>query len=188
MNRPELYHKTIETLRVAYYDGTLEHSKCITCAVGIICSPYLNQFGLGPAAWASKFMTSRSSDGVVQLFAEKGERVVLRGNIFRKTHIVVKCSELPPHFCNDEDKLYEALGLTGYTIKELAEIEHVFEAAPGYDIHAPHTAMFRDPEWLYNGIVAVVDALGRIHEAADDETASSKAKFEKLVPNDEVSV
>lgn len=36
MNRPELYHKTVDILVQAYFNDTLQHGNCAACAVGNI--------------------------------------------------------------------------------------------------------------------------------------------------------
>lgn len=59
---------------------------------------------------------------------------------------------------------------TGYTVQELAKIEHAFE-----------TASFGQSteDWIFNGLMAVVDVLMEIHEASQEEVQEAKLLFSK---------
>lgn len=61
---------------------------------------------------------------------------------------------------------------TGYKWKQLAKIEYAFETAPKGN---------SDDEWMFNGLMAVIDVLDEIHQNTDKEvTEVSKKKFEKV--------
>lgn len=51
--------------------------------------------------------------------------------------------------------------VTGYSIEELSMIEHAFERADFGN---------SNEDWMFNGLVAVLDALKKIHEVEDNET------------------
>lgn len=60
---------------------------------------------------------------------------------------------------------------TGYQWEELAKVEYAFECAP-YGKN--------DDEWMFNGLMAVIEALDQIHENTDTQvTTISKNKFNK---------
>lgn len=64
----------------------------------------------------------------------------------------------------------ETIDATGYTWQELAKIEYSFETAKKGSTHE---------EWNFNGLMAVCDALMKIHEATPEETESAKLQFVK---------
>lgn len=70
-------------------------------------------------------------------------------------------------------KRYEALKLvsaSGYTVKQLSAIEYAFETAPRKCKHQDG----KNDEWMFNGLMAVVDVLAEIHNI--DLTAKEEAK------------
>lgn len=60
---------------------------------------------------------------------------------------------------------------TGYTVQELAKIEFAFETAKKGK---------NEEDWMFNGLMAVVEVLDDIHENNDMQvTETSKRKFQK---------
>ena len=55
---------------------------------------------------------------------------------------------------------------TGYTINELAKIEAAFEGAPGWK-----------EDYMFNGLVAVLEVLKEIHEVGEEEAAAAAQPF-----------
>lgn len=154
MNRPDLYLKTIDVLKEAYFNDELEHGKCARCAVGNICKEAAEKLDISVTTWGWKF------------FTVAGEQIIARGEDELLSN--GKIHKFPPDTIGYEliksaDTLIAA---TGYTIDELAFIERTFECAPYGENR------------MFNGLVAVVDALDIIHEVdSRDVTASSKANF-----------
>lgn len=63
----------------------------------------------------------------------------------------------------------EQIDSTGYSVRELAKIERSFETAPRGN---------SDDEWMFNGLMAVIDVLDKIHENTDAElTNTTKLRF-----------
>lgn len=58
------------------------------------------------------------------------------------------------------------VAMTGYSIKNLKDIEYAFENAPGDSALNGRMSADRitDPEWMFNGLMAVVDVLAEIHD------------------------
>lgn len=59
---------------------------------------------------------------------------------------------------------------TGYTWQELAKIEHAFEMAP-YGT--------TEEDWMFNGLVAVLEVLKEIHQVTDEDAALSLQPFQQ---------
>lgn len=64
---------------------------------------------------------------------------------------------------------------TGYSVNELAKIEYAFETAPRNCDYEDHL----NDEWMFNGLMAVVDVLADIHGIDLAEKESAKALFVK---------
>lgn len=73
--------------------------------------------------------------------------------------------------CNYIGKAKDEIDSTGYTWQELAKIEYAFETAP---------KGISNDEWMFNGLMAVIDVLDQIHENTDTQvTATTKQRFQK---------
>lgn len=77
----------------------------------------------------------------------------------------------------------QQVAATGYSIEELYKIERAFENAPGdkYD----NTIGFcrgrcTEPEWMFNGLIAVVDVLAEIHGVNLEVKENAKLQFIKV--------
>lgn len=72
---------------------------------------------------------------------------------------------------NYEGAAKDEIDSTGYTWRELAKIEYAFETAPKGN---------SGDEWMFNGLMAVIDVLDQIHENTDNQvTATTKQRFQK---------
>lgn len=67
------------------------------------------------------------------------------------------------------------IAVTGYSIHDLTKIESAFEGA--------RTGK-SDDEYMFNGLMAVIEVLDQIHENTDTEvTTNSKKRFDKVTSN-----
>jgi hypothetical protein len=153
MKNAELYHKTVNILVEAYFNDTLAHSDCSACAVGNIVA-----YNKGLKLKRIKFL-DRSH--VIVVNADYGantkwfEIVDFGGGIDEKA-------------LKDKETL-EQISCTGYSPKEIVEIEHAFENCDKGN---------SEDEFMFNGLCAVIDALDVIHDNKDTTlTATNKAKF-----------
>lgn len=72
---------------------------------------------------------------------------------------------------NYEGTAKDEIDSTGYTWQELSQIEYAFETAPRGN---------SDDKWMFNGLMAVIDVLDKIHENTDNQvTATTKQRFQK---------
>lgn len=72
---------------------------------------------------------------------------------------------------HDGEKAEKQISITGYNVSDIIHIERAFE-----------NALFgnSDDEWMFNGLMAVIDVLDQIHENTDTIiTTSTKQKFNK---------
>lgn len=178
MNRPELYQKTINLLVEAYFSDKLRHGDCSACAVGNILKEYIERIDISPYSWAKLFLTTGWRNGPTTQYisgVDKDEVVV--ATIYPSPRMgVYQIDEV----YEDEDgkdmvrlekmKALDAIKMSGYTVAELARVEKEFETAS------------KDGDWMFNGLMAVVDVLDEIHEAGDEITITSKSKFHGKVP------
>lgn len=77
------------------------------------------------------------------------------------------------HFDSKELLLEEATNVclsTGYTIDQLARIEYAFETTP---------QLIDEDEWMFNGLMSVVDVLADIHGIDLEQKESAKLLFVK---------
>lgn len=80
----------------------------------------------------------------------------------------------PEQYLNNSYGCKTVIDATGYTVEELAKIEYAFETAPKGE---------SEDEWMFNGLMAVVDVLDQIHENTDTEvTQSTKNRFYESSP------
>lgn len=69
------------------------------------------------------------------------------------------------HFYVGEAK--RVIDATGYTWQELAKIEYAFESAPKGN---------SEEDWMFNGLVAVLEVLKQIHQVEDNEPEVTRFK------------
>lgn len=62
---------------------------------------------------------------------------------------------------------FDLIASTGYTPNELAEVEYAFESSDKGN---------SNEDWMFNGLVAVLEVLKQIHEVQDDRQVQTKFK------------
>ena len=152
------FENTVNILVKAYLNDTLKHEDCAACAVGNI---------LGTNSWAILFVTPSCFEGVLpQIIAPADYVIGVNGYGDRMLCAIKDYPEVLPKI----EKANSAIEQSGYSITELARIENAFEAAPkGKD----------DDEWMFNGLMAVVDVLADIHQVDLSVKESAKLLFVK---------
>jgi hypothetical protein len=143
----------VNVLFDAYFNDTLEHSKCNACAVGNICREASFATGIVNYSWAALFITSPMAGGYQWNYIDRGGQTAFSS---------IKGI--------DKADAFTLISATGYTPCELAEIEFAFECAPQGE---------SKEDYMYNGLVAVLDVLKEIHEVTDEDSHVSKQRFSK---------
>lgn len=153
MKNPELYHKTVDVLVRAYFNDTLEHLNCRACAVG----------NLVAAGMGMKLVFIGITGDIVPAGFVPGD--VTKDSGMWLDAIGRGCVS----WLKMTDDIAMQVKSTGYTAEELAWIEHAFEHA---DLGR------KTDEWMFNGLMAVIDVLDQIHENTDETTTTTtKARF-----------
>lgn len=144
------FHHTVNVLVQGYLNGTLEHGVCTACAVGNIIADSVG---------------AKINKGEYNWKMNGNEIVPVWGQVFQ-------CIAPARQRINaDEYKgwVKKQIDSTGYTWKELADIEYAFELH-NCGIDAELDPDFQDEEELelidkamFNGLMAVVDVLADIH-------------------------
>jgi hypothetical protein len=183
MNRPELYQKSIDTLVTAYHADELKHKDCRCCAVGNIVKEDAYKLGVSNGIWSLKFCTIETASAPFffgmrrgasrQLYAKEGEFVV---TTYQGIAQVTTIDHYGKHIYyqglveTKKKEIAEAellISRSGYTQRELADIESAFESSDTGK---------EDEDSMFNGLMAVVDALDRIHENTDTAATSAQKK------------
>lgn len=147
MNRPAMYQKSIDALVQAYFNDTLVHTNCMACAVGNL------------VAHANGAVVKRRNEQLVQWETDN--------------EIIFNMSDVPQNLrwwngvlSSRDPTISDGYG-TGYTLKELSQIESAFE---------DRGTGSRDRNWeMFESLMRVVSVLDRIHEV-EDETISTASK------------
>jgi hypothetical protein len=155
MIREELYNKTVGILVGAYFNDTLEHTNCHACAVGNMVAANMGielerKPGYGIRSKGSGYGQDPYKNAGLW-FSAIGLMKVLENRITDDITLQVKA--------------------TGYSIYELAMIEYAFETTErGSSVD----------EWMFNGLMDVIDVLDKIHQNTDVElTKITKQRFLK---------
>lgn len=150
MTNIEKFNETVSILVKAYLNNTLEHGNCHACAVGNII--------------ASKMGISITEGRYGMVWPDGNDPVWFDA---------IWIGEVLPHKITIEiAKQYES---TGYTGSELAKIEYAFENCERSD----DVYDSLDPEYMFNGLMAVVDVLAEIHSIDLTVKESAKLMFVK---------
>lgn len=152
MTNQEKFNDTISILVKAYLNDTLEHCNCHACAVGNII--------------ASKMGIS-ITEGRYGMVWPTGNDPVWFDAIWIDE---VLSSKITP-------KIKEQYESTGYTGSELARIEYAFEHCEAGDSDDGYDSL--DPEYMFNGLMAVLDVLAEIHGISLQQKESAKLMFVK---------
>lgn len=154
------FDNTVSVLVKAYFNDELAHRICSACAVGNIVA---DAIGTKP---------KRNNNGVEfdNDYFEDGSPA-MRGWY----------NELLKGQSNGGKEQIEA---TGYTSDELIMIEHAFEWAPGEPTSSTRFGIWRgkctDPDWMFNGLMAVVKTLADIHGVDLETSQNAKKLFIKI--------
>lgn len=143
-NELEKFNDTVSILVKAYLNDELKHEDCSACVVGNLCD--------GNTLWKFLFMTC------------EGEQKPYLDTCINEMRFIV----LTHHNMSEESLIQMAIKVcasTGYTVDELKRIEYTFETCNrGNSVE----------EYMFNGLMAVVDVLAEIHGI--DLTAKEHAK------------
>jgi hypothetical protein len=150
------FQHTLNVLVKAYLNDTLRHGRCNACAVGNI---------LGGSEWKYFFTTipiQRVDDSIYhkQKFNDYNWIDGLEPSVIRSQRI----------------KGAQLIEKSGYTKLELARIEWAFETAP----RNCNINDIKNDEWMFNGLMAVVDVLADIHGISLEEKEVAKTLFVKV--------
>lgn len=159
MINPELYQRTVDILVKAYFEDSLQHTNCRACAVGNIVAA-----NMAIELCRSEIMY-HCNDVLPKKFTP--------GNPEYDSGMWFDCIfDRRVHESKITPEIIKQVETTGYKAKELAEIEYAFENAPYGN---------SEDEWMFNGLMAVIDVLDVIHQNTDKEvTEVSKKRFEKI--------
>jgi hypothetical protein len=146
MIKEELYKRTVDILYQAYFNDTLIHSSCTACAVANII---LANHNTAPV--------KEDAPGVLRLSWPFGEVSYSHGVSW---YSVVSKGIEPDNYAN------KLISVTGYDWEQLRKIENAFEKA-SYGVS--------EEDWMFNGLVAVLEVLKEIHQVEDD--AEVKKRF-----------
>lgn len=107
-------------------------------------------------SWSDVFVTTSTNKDISS--TSTGHRI--KGDMIQR---------IRPSFYNIDTYVKQVIDTTGYTWQELADIEFAFETADKGQ---------SDDDWMFNGLMDVVDVLNRIHEVENKEL--SKELFIKV--------
>lgn len=164
MKNEQLYNKTVDILVQAYFSHTLEHGNCFACAVGNIVAgncgikyETIIHHNLPALVWAGHKLSNSNIDGIE----------------ITPTYYVLRNTQLT----GAPSKTLSMQKSTGYTWDELSRIEKSFE-----DVNLSIEAASNDDDRMFNGLMAVIDVLDKIHENTDTTvTTQTKKKFNKVL-------
>jgi hypothetical protein len=165
MKQPDLYKKTVNILVDAYFKNTLEHSICTACAIGniIAANKGYELENTGEVSFGGRVMTTFdwiTPMGRVGSMAPQWKDVFMTDETGQHTD--------PSRY---RDGARCEIESTGYSWQNLAKIEYAFETAPKGKTKE---------DWMFNGLMAVIDVLDKIHENNDTEvTTVTKQRFNK---------
>lgn len=149
LNRIDLHQQTFNDLYEAYHSERLFPGTCESCVVTFICRRAAKMIGISPCAWASLFFTGENGN---------------QQTAFMKGTTKLKFMNQPQWRRSDALVL---IGYTGYTVRELARIEHAYETAAfgkDYDEHS------------FNCLIAALHVLDQIHGYAKDDLEKENRK------------
>jgi len=163
MLKQDLYEKTVSILVDAYFNDTLEHGNCYACAVGnIIAANCGYSYESDPLPSEMRINTGMGIlywDALIPITENLTRPITAK----RVTEIIKK----PQLSIRQEYQLLK----TGYSFNELCSIEKAFEDV--VDIGSTD-------EYMFNGLMAVIEALDIIHENTDETvTYTAKKRFVK---------
>lgn len=168
------FEKTVDILVKAYLNGTLLHGNCYACAVGnIIAASTGRQYR---KIKSKKDWETLAYNGEPSLYevGKSCKELELWPSVFS----CISSDKINYHHITD--KLQNEFNSTGYTVEELFQIETAFEKAEnrGY-ISWDQDTPYNNDQWMFNGLMAVVDVLAEIHNIDLKQKDEAKALFVK---------
>lgn len=160
MNRKELYEKSVNKLLDAYNNQTLRFKDCSACAVGNL---------LGSSAWGSLFSTGPTA-GIGQVTNSMRKYLTGKWSVFIR-YGYLDLSNLIMKRQSGRNSIKKS----GYTRKELMEIEYAFEATQFGSFKTDQTK-----EAQLKGLTAVLKELARIHGVDVPEAEVNQKRLEKV--------
>ena len=154
MKNIELYNKSVNTLLDAYNSGTLSHGNCHACAVGNIIAA---SRGITITDYTWDVPKSKEPKWT-KVFSTVDKKYRDLYEIRTEKHHTQRLD-----MSKYENKAKEQIDSTGYTVKELADIEFAFESSIGAD----NTLKF-SKKGQFIGLCAVLNVLKEIHETKED--------------------
>ena len=150
MKNKELFNRTVAVLVKAYQNNTLKHGTCYACAVG----------NLVTASKGIKYQSNLVWDNgkypcwtFVHVFHKGIESQLFNRGTNKEIH-----------------KGIVEIESTGYKYHETAKIELAFETA---------NKGKSEEDYVFNGLMSVIDCLMGIHEANTEEVKEAKLLFVK---------
>lgn len=146
------FDKTVDILVKAYLNDTLKHGDCYACAVGNLVAHSCGYRVTPRLEWFDQDGKSKFAEWKF-VFMTVRRRDETTQSIY------------PEHY-NGRSK--EQIDSTGYTWQQLAKLEYAFETC--------EIGETRD-EFIFNGLMAVVDVLAEIHQVDLSTAQAAKELF-----------
>lgn len=153
MKNEKLYTRTVDILVQAYLNDTLRHGNCYACAVGNIIAANKGYTYVPATDQKSQKITWNVTGGTYYNEAKYGSWFDII------------------HGCGSGEKGVSEISSTGYSINEIRKIERAFERAEEGE---------SSDEYMFNGLMAVLNVLEEIHEVDATVTTAQKNRFTKL--------
>lgn len=154
-NEIEKFNRTVAVLVAAYLNNTLRHGECAACAVGNIIAA---EIGAVPTDSGDEFLGWSWMRNQVEI-------TVGWHHVFCTSEGSQKQSPL-----NYYGQIKRQIDASGYTWKELAKIEAAFESSMVGE---------SEDDWMFNGLMDVVEVLSEIHGISIDQKEAAKLQFVK---------
>lgn len=159
------FNHTVNVLVKAYLGGKLAHRICTACAVGNIVADALGGKELKESNHTA-FDNVCYKDGYSVQWPAISEIFISLGNTSRALEEIAK---------------------TGYTVKEIIEIERAFEECEKPkeviamdEIGTRSKSYYTNDEWMFDGLMSVVDVLAEIHGINLESKEEAKKLFVKV--------
>ncbi len=159
------FEHSVDVLVKAYLNGTLKHGNCHACAVGNLVSEACGY------TYKQNPMHGFGMERYQDIIWSHKNRYYLTDNTQEQKswHSVVKDgSDIEHPLCDEAANQIEK---TGYSVDQLYRIEIAFETANRID---------GPDEWMFNGLMAVVDCLADIHGINLEAKEEAKKLFVKV--------
>lgn len=165
MNRPQLHKETVDILYQAYFNDTLKYRQCPACVVGNIIAA---RMGYKIKQSKDEYMYWENEHGIHEQVAWVSFVIT---TAYLDQTIDPKALKCPV--------VRNQLAATGYEPMEVALIEYTFENT-GYLSRSKGKS---EEEQMFDGLVAVLNVLDRIHEVSSEDLSASKVQFQEHYKN-----